>query len=296
MRVTNYAHTQNWLRSHNKVLARLTRAEMSVASEKVIQAPSDNPSGMSRVINLNQQVSKQKNYNIAIQDGLGWLKMAELTMDSVTDALSDAKDLALTAVNGTITSAESLSLMVSQADELIEYVVSLANTTYGGQYIFSGDNTDILPFQIKTDGTGVEDYAGGTGFLKRQIQEDQSVAVTFRGDELFVDSGVFAAMYKLKEGLTTADTTLLQESIAELDHAFTKMVEYQGSMGIRINQFESMEKMHVDQIDYLETLITSIEDVDIVQAITDMKAEQVAYEAVLAVGAQINSISILDYL
>ncbi|MEL7564389.1 MAG: flagellin [Dehalobacterium sp.] len=295
MRVTNYAYMQNWLKTHNKVLARLTRAEMSVASEKVIQAPSDNPSGMSRVINLNQQVSKQKNYNVAIQDGLGWLKMAELTMGSVADALSDAKNLALTAVNGTTTSAESLSLMISQADELIEHVVSLSNNTYGGQYIFSGDTTDVLPFQLKADGMP-EAYAGGTGTLKRQIQEDQSVAVTFRGDEVFEQSGVFAAMLKLKEGLTNADTALLQESIAELDSAFTKVVEYQGSMGIRINQFESMEKMHVDQIEYLETLITSIEDVDIVQAITDMKAEKVAYEAILAVGVQINSVSILDYL
>lgn len=296
MRVTNYAHMQNWLKSQNKVLERLTRAEMSVSSEKVLQVPSDNPAGMSRVINLNQQVRKQNNYITAIQDGLGWLKMGELSLDSVTEALSDAKELALIAVNGTITSQESLSLMISQADELIEFVVSLTNTTYGGEYIFSGDTTNVLPFKLNGAGTGVEPYAGGAGSLKRQIQEDQSVSVTFRGDELFEDSGVFDSLFKLKEGLASGDTATLQEAIAELDNSFTKVVEFQGSMGIRINQFESMEEMHTDQIDYLETLITNIEDVDIVQAITDLKSEQVAYQAVLAVGAQISNISLLDYL
>ncbi|ATW25693.1 flagellar hook-associated protein FlgL [Candidatus Formimonas warabiya] len=296
MRVTNYAHMQNWLKSQRKVLERLNRAELSVMSEKALQVPSDNPAGMSRVINLNQQVRKQNNFNTAIQDGLGWLKMEELTMDSVSDALADAKELALTAVNGTITSQESYSLMIIQADELIEYVVSLANTTYGGQYIFSGDTTDIMPFKLNSGGTAVEPYAGGNGALKRQIQEDQSVAVTYRGDELFEDSGVFASLFKLKEGLATQNTDLLQEAIGDLDNSFTKAVEFQGSMGIRINQFESMEEMHTDQIDYLETLITSIEDVDIVQAITDLKSEQTTYAAVLAVGAQIMNVSLLDYL
>lgn len=163
---------------------RLTEIGEQLATGRRINAPSDDPRGASQLLNLqqSQQVNAQFADNRAsaerqISNQLSYL-------DSAGQALDSAKSNLVRAANGTLSDADRASL----ADEIegaLNQVVGAANARdAGGDYLFSGYQTNTRPFSADSDYA----YAGDEGIRSLQIDGVRDLPINSSGASVFSDT------------------------------------------------------------------------------------------------------------
>lgn len=295
MRVTNAMQMENWLAIFRQTSQRLERAQVTLASGKSLQKPSDHPAGTAKSIILQEQISREERYLAGINEGSAWLKTADSILGTVANSLSAANEIALLGANGVMTGVQRKEL-AEQVGQIIEQSVEMANAQHAGDYIFAGEKINVKPFEINSTKTGINAYAGGSGNISRQVQGDTTVNINYSGQEVFVDTKVFDSLFNLKQALEGNDVPEIQNSIKELQGAFNQVVSVRGMVGSKISWLGETKELHEQQKFQLGNLLGEIEEGNIEEVITALKREETAYQAALLVGARINSLSLLDFL
>lgn len=303
MRVTNAMYYKNWLMNLERTNERMQRNEMMTSSGKKILYLDDDPTGLSQVISIKEQITKQEEYLRAIDDGMGWLNTTESVLATVSDSLAKAQELAMEGANGTLSQNEDEDL-AHHIDMIIDDIISFANSKYGGKYIFSGkktvfnkdDEPHMKPFEKSANGV---DYYGTNkvdGSINREISDGNSVEINYAGDELFVDSKVFGSLFDLKDTLNSGDQDAIATAIEPVKNAFEEIVSFRARLGYKINNLEVAQEQHEMQKLNLESILGDLEGADIAESITNLKKEETAYQAALMIGSQMMQMSLLDFL
>ncbi len=143
MRVTTKTMTDTMTRyliMHNK---QLYKVQEQIASQKKINRPSDDPSGMRRILGYRNRIATIDQYLNNIARAKSRLEISELTLDMVDDSLGVVREIAWTQAKGT---TDSRNLAAQQVRDLSDQLRGLANTTFGNNYMFSGHQTDTPPY------------------------------------------------------------------------------------------------------------------------------------------------------
>lgn len=139
------ANVQTALQSNTQ---RLDDTMSKLSTGKMITRPSDDPVGTSSSLHLRTQLSKQEQYYRNIQDGQGWLSTTETAMSTGNDTFQRVRELAIQGANDTYSGVQRQYLN-TEVRSLLEETVALANTTYKGEYIFSGTQTQAAPYALE---------------------------------------------------------------------------------------------------------------------------------------------------
>lgn len=131
---------------------RMNQTMTRLSTGKMITRPSDDPVGTSSALHLRTQLAKQNQYYRNIQDGQGWLSTTETAMSTGNDTFQRVRELAIQGANDTY-SAVQRGYLCTEARSLLDETVALANTSYKGDYIFSGTQTQAPPYALE-EGTG----------------------------------------------------------------------------------------------------------------------------------------------
>lgn len=145
MRVTEMMKFNTMTASLSNLQNEYTSLMEKMATQKAINKPSDDPLGMSLIMNYRSSQAAVESYQGNIENANAWITVTESTLNSVHDLIVHAREIALSQATGTAT-AETRSYNAETVAQLIEELQSLANTQYGGSYIFSGTKTDRPPF------------------------------------------------------------------------------------------------------------------------------------------------------
>jgi flagellar hook-associated protein 3 FlgL len=133
--IDNLYKVQN---SYNELMEKM-------ASGKNLNRPSDDPLGMSRVLDYRKSKASVEQYQENIESSKAWLAMSESKLSSVNDLLVEAREIALSQSTATATT-ETRSYAAVSVGQIIDEMRSLANSTYGDRYLFSGTKTSEEPF------------------------------------------------------------------------------------------------------------------------------------------------------
>jgi len=145
MRVTEMMKFNTMTANLSTLQSEYTSLMEKMATQKAINKPSDDPLGMSLIMNYRSSQAAVEKYQSNIESANAWITVTESTLNSVNDLIVHAREIALSQATGTAT-AETRSYNAETVNQLIEELQSLANTKYGGSYIFSGTKTKTLPF------------------------------------------------------------------------------------------------------------------------------------------------------
>ncbi len=295
MRVTQSMITENFTRNLMQNLKRLDDINNQISSEKKINRPSDDPVGAAMAIKLRRQLSAIKQYNSNAQQALTWMKDTETALTNAGDVIQRLSELAVEAANGTKT-GEDKEKILDEVKELKDQLLKEANSTSLDRYLFSGYSTDKAPF-IKDDVTGsIEvnpDIVDGT--INYNVGQSETIPVNLKGSEVFGD--IFKAVEKFETALENNDgETISNEVISDIKGALNTVLKYRSQIGARTNRLEAtVSRLEANEVDY-KAQLSSVEDVDLAQAITDLKMEESVYRAALAVGARIIQPTLVDFL
>jgi flagellar hook-associated protein 3 FlgL len=132
----------------NKVGQQVTDIEKRIASQKNINAPSDNPLIFARCVEYDSELSTGTQFNDNLQRLKTLVSMYDTSLSGIEGQLQTLGEMAA----GYDTA--NTSLRQSYVDELkgiIEHLVTVGNTKLGNTFIFGGQQADSAPFRLNND-------------------------------------------------------------------------------------------------------------------------------------------------
>lgn len=298
MRVANKTVFDNITNNLARVTEAMSKANTVVSSTKKINQLSDDPVGLVTVLDLRSSLANIEQLGRSITTGKSWLNMGESALTQAEDILSECKTLSVQMTNSTQGPTQRANA-ATIVDGFLKQLLSLANTEVGGRYIFAGTATDTVPFAFDDeDNPTAVTYAGNDTAFAIRIGKNLTVEVGRDGEDVFGTAGnsIFQSLIDLKTALTTNDVGGIQGSLDTLDDHLGTIRTLISSTGARVIRLDTKEKIIEDlNLAYTDRK-SQIEDVDIAQAITDLKGKELTYQAALAASAKVMSMSLMDYL
>ncbi|MDD5231847.1 MAG: flagellar hook-associated protein FlgL [Syntrophales bacterium] len=136
-----------------------------MATQKNVNRPSDDPIGMSKILDYRSTKASLGQYASNVDHAESWLTMSESKLTSAEDLLIRAREIAVTQSSATA-SEQSRETAAVEVDSIIDELRSIANSKLGNRYIFAGTMTDTEPFfEIAgIPAIGTAEAAGGNAF------------------------------------------------------------------------------------------------------------------------------------
>lgn len=202
MRVTQRIIYGNIVTHSNNSLAALTESNLQSVTQKKVNRPSDNPAGTANIYDLRASLESLNNYHANANTAKGWLTLADGVLQQVSNMIIEAKTLDLQGATGTVTS-ENREQISSQLRQYYEQVITLANSSYNGQYIFAGHKTSATPYQQALNAMSYDENLEGVDY---EVTGDNSHSVVVQ----FLSTGEIGAdsldFRYSKDGGTTWET------------------------------------------------------------------------------------------
>lgn len=161
-----------------------------MSSGRRVNSLGDDPVASGENVLLSSQLNLDDSFSQTESSTVGMLQVADSALGSVISQMTQAISLATHANNGTM-NASDLKSLATQLSSIRDEVMSLANTTYLGQYIFAGSEGGTAPFTL-TPGTApspdTANYVGGTATSSITTPNGQQVQLIAPGSTIFTSS------------------------------------------------------------------------------------------------------------
>ncbi len=265
----------------------LNKTNEIVTTGKRINNLSDDPVGLTQSLNIRSTLTNIEQMGRNISYGNSWLTVSESALKSVQNIISDTKVLCIQMANGTI-GPDDRSSAAGTVQNMLDEIVSLGNTDVAGNYIFAGSKTDTIPFG--QDGT----YNGDKNPFAIKISRNSTIEVGSDGEEVF--GNIFNTLSNLKTALETNDVGGIEDAMGNLDDHFDDISAKISDIGSKMNRMEIKDNIYQDLKFSNTERLSSIEDADITEAIMNLKAAELTYQAALASSSTVMTLTLADYL
>lgn len=334
MRITNNMLIGDMNYNLNQSLNRLQMLQYQNATGKKFKLPSDDPIGASKSLKVRTDKSKIEQYRRNLDDANSWMTETETAIDEVNKILHRANQLMVQASNETNDDDDLLKIQ-EEVTELKESLFQVANTTYGGRYIFSGYDTD-KPLLVKDEGEIVynpeikdlkpeEEFNYNIGVAEdvivntpgnsifgvgkyKEVNKDEeenndpynkTINDGGNGDKPYLISMFEEIEKRLKKPKDENDKPseeAIDRSITDIQNARSNILSVVSKVGARNNRLNvTKDKLESQKLN-TEELLSSVEDVSLPEARMQFLLEMNVYNASLSVGAQVVQPTLVDFI
>ena len=269
-----------------------------LSSGKIYKRPSDAPVALTHALSIRSQIATTDQVKRNIVYARGWQRATENVLQKVEERLERAKTLAIQGANDS-QNVETRRAIAEEVRGILEEVVSLGNTKFGGRYIFGGTKTEGYdsgggPFVLQEGGKVA--YMGNRGVIELRASDSAKVSINLDGDEAFLEGGVFDALKRLYDSLVTDSRDDVDASIGKIDLALKHVNREIAKVGALANSLDSYSEV-ADSLELMDTeRLSEIEDTDMVKTAADLAVLQTSYQASLAAASKVMQLSLADYI
>jgi flagellar hook-associated protein 3 FlgL len=200
---------------------------------------SDNPVAAGENVLLTAQLNANDTYSQTASLTEGSLQVADSALSSVVTQLTDAITLATEVNDGTLNSGD-INTITNQLTSIRSEVLSLANSSYQGRYIFAGSQGSTTPFTLDTTTTpATVNYNGDDDVSYVQTPGGQQIATNIPGSQLFNASGnsVLGALNQIIGDLSSgASSTATTADLTGLNNALDYVTQQRATLDDSITQ------------------------------------------------------------
>lgn len=289
MCVTNKMIVDATINNLLKNSERLEELLISVSSGKRINNPSDDPIGISKVLDCRTDLSSIEQYERNIAQGTTWLNQTELVLTEVYNLMLEAQGVAISQANATA-NLETRAASAEVIGNIYDQIIQLANTKLGNRYIFSGYRTSTAAFS--SDGI----YTGDTGEINVSTGENAKVTINLTGDDVFLTTDIFGVLDDLKTALENNDASGINDQLDGINNSIDHVTQKTAYVGSRINQMETSENIYANLKLNIQSLLSTTEDIDMIQAVSNLASQQNVYEASLLSAKEIMNMSLVNFM
>ena len=207
---------------------------------------------------------------------------------------------------------EGREVLATQVEAVRDALLDLGNTEVLGRFLFSGSASDTTPFVKQADTSetlpdgrvitvpGDVVYQGNSDVVQIQADFSLKVDVGIPGDQAFgIGEGridIFAHLQKMVRDLRADDTTALGQDISIMHEVVGQLNDVIGVCGNGTAQLNEVLGQLKQFDGAVKSNLSQLEDANMAEALSDLKQEEVALQALFQTGARIGNQSLLDYI
>lgn len=296
MRVTSNL-VPNILADLQQSQSTLNDALQQVSTGKSVNVPSDNPAAASAMVQNTIQTGNVDQYTKNVTGELSQVQAADSALGSVVSSLTQAISLGTQGANGTNSSANQQAI-AQQVKGILSSVVTQANLSYQGSYLFGGTSNTQPPYTASTSSSSGYAYNGNSGQNSVAIGENTSVQVNLPGDQIFSNSttDVLGSLSSLVSALQSGNSAAISTATTSITTALNYVSQQRVFYANAETQLNSQETYLQQETVNLQSQQTSLVGVDMAQAATTLSQAETANSATLAAAAKVLPLTLLNYL
>jgi flagellar hook-associated protein 3 FlgL len=288
-----YIQSLSW--SLNQATSTTNSLTSELSSGLRVSAPSDDPLAAAQSSQLATAISHADSFNQTSATETSLLQVTDSTLGEVVSQLTSAVSLSVSASNGT-NNASNISAIVQQLTGIRDQIVSLANTTYQGRYLFSGSQ-GTTPFTLNTSTSpATVTYNGDTSLQYIQTPTGQSLQTNLPGSSVFgaAFTGLNQIIADLNSGTASAST--LSTDSSALTSALSTVSTQRSLLDSSLSRLQSATNYHQTEEAQLKAQQSTLVAADPAAIATQLKSTETQYQALLSVMSALQKQSLFDYL
>jgi flagellar hook-associated protein 3 FlgL len=291
MRVTDASARYGSLAGLQSTASRLASLQTQLSSGKQITAPSDNPAGTARALQLRGDVKRNSQYMDNARDAVGWMSTSDAAYSQTVGLVQSARTLVVQGLNVGAGTAGSAGALADQIDAIRTSLLHVANSTYNGRPLFGGTTSGTVAY----DTTG--NYVGDSGTIGRAVGAQATVTINQTGPQVFGPAGgdLFTLLSNVSNNLRT-NPSAASGQLAQLDSALARISAAQAAEGATYQQVQNIQTVQTANNASLTTQLSDLQDIDLADMAVRVSAATVTYQAALQTTANVRQMSLLSFL
>ncbi len=273
------------------------KALQELSSGKRITRPSDDSAGMAALVLNHSSLDENDQFSQSVSALKSMLQMSDSTLGSITTSIQRAISLGVEGATGTQSQANR-DAIASELDGIRDNIISLANVSLNGTYLFSGTRTQTKPFTLDSSSAAGVAYNGNSATHSASVDENRALQMNVPGDTLFLsgDGNVFRSLNDLISGLRNGDGAAISSANSELKAAFDHFSSQRVVLGSSLSEADNAETLLKNEKLALEEEQNRIGGAEIEQSVSNLLNAQTARNATLGAAGQVSRLSLLDYI
>jgi len=274
----------------------LNEALQQVSTGLSVNQPSDNPTAAAAMVENTIETGDVDEYTQNVSTSLSTVKEASSVLSTVVSSLTSAQSAGIEGANGT-SSAATMKIIANQVQGILDSVITDANTTVGGAYLFSGTSTSTPYTADPTSPTGYT-YNGNNQTSSVAIGDQTNVAINLPGSQVFSNSSnsVIGSLSSLVSALNSGNSSAVETATTAVGSAIGFVGQQQVFYSNAESQLSSQETFLQQDTVTLTTQESNLIGVNEATAATDLSQAETDNSAALAAVAKVLPNNLLNYL
>ena len=278
--------------------SRVEDVQAQVGSGRRVSSWSDDPGAASAAQRIRAQEADLASSVRQAGDAASWLSAADTALQDTSAVLTRAQDLAVAAGSGAIGDA-SRAAIAAEIAELRSAVATTANATHLGRPLLGGFTASPL---TQDPVSGAWSWNGDGGQQRRQVAPGVTLSVNVDGAAALGFDGppgtdLLSRLDALAAAVSSGDGAALRTASAGVDAGADRVRAVLGSVGASAARVDRALAGAALSATTLAGDRSRLEDADLADSITQLKAAETAYDAALgAVGRALRLPTLADVL
>jgi len=285
------------LNSLGSVEQKLQTDLQELSTGRSVNVPSDNPTAAALEVGNLASTADAAQYEQNVSSAQTLMNSANSALESVVTNLNQAISLGTEAANGTVTAAQQKQTATTVSG-ILSQIVSLANTSVQGVYLFAGTASSSAPFALNSDPTTGVTYSGNDQVNSIPTGTGTSVPSNVPGDQIFTSSSgnVIQSLTDLVNALNSNDTSGIASASTAVQSALANVSLQQGNYSSTLSQLSSDNTYLQSETVTLQTQQNNLVGANMAQVISALTQSQTTEQATMEAMAKIMPMSLLNYL
>lgn len=284
--------TNAYLSNLEKIEGQMEQAQSEVSSGLRVQQPSDDPSGISEILQVQSQIAQSQQEQTNLNNVQTELSAADSALQTAVQAVDSAISLGTEGANSTAT-ADQRANLAQQVAAIQQTLVETSQTTVNGRYIFSGDQDTGPAYGLNpNEPEGVQQLLSAPATREIVDATGQSISIDETAQEIFDErnsdgtpaaGNVFAAVNSLLTSLQNNDQAGITQAVGMLQSADQYLNDQLASYGVsetKISDSLDLAQMFQTQD---QSQLSNLQDADVPTVAVQLNQEQVQEQAALSV-------------
>jgi flagellar hook-associated protein 3 FlgL len=282
---TSYSLTSQ-IKNQQALENQISDLNYDISSGVKIHVASDDPAAQAQIAQLGRQQSSNAVYSSNVTNALSTTSLVDTSLSNIQTSLQQAKELMLSASNGTLT-ADQRSSAITQLQGIQQTLQNAAKATdASGNPLYATGAATQIPI-----GDGVTIAAGDS-------YDDVFGSVSLSsGGTSSLDTILSNAISSLQgDSSGNLNQTDVNNAMDGLDDASNHISDAQSDLGVRETRLNNASDDLATDKTNLATSRSALEDTDVTEAYTQMSEKMTILNAAQAMLATISKTSLFDKL
>ena len=247
---------------------------------------SDDPVAVAQSTLLGNSIAQDDTFVQTASNESSRMQVADSTLGEVVTQVTSAISTAVSGNNGTL-NASDIASVAQQLSGIRDQVLSLANTSYQGQYLFGGSQGSTPPFTLDTTTTpATATYNGDNNVQFVETPNGQKIQVNLPGSSVFgaAGTGVLGALNQLISDFSGGATTAtLTADTSALTTALGQLSSQRSTLDSALSRLQSSSTYAQTEVSQLTVAQSNLVSADPAAVASQLSTAETQHQALLSV-------------